>query len=79
MEEAEAIADDDAACCERIGNHGLEIIREFGAGARISTHCNAGWLAFVDWGSALSPIFAANRAGLEPFVFVDETKPRGQW
>ena len=45
---------------------------------RISTHCNAGWLAFVDWGSALSPIYTAQRNGLAPFVYVDETRPRGQ-
>jgi methylthioribose-1-phosphate isomerase len=44
----------------------------------VSTHCNAGWLAFVDWGSALSPIYAATRAGDRLFVWVDETRPRGQ-
>jgi S-methyl-5-thioribose-1-phosphate isomerase len=72
---AQEIADDDAACCESIGNHGLPLISE---GARISTHCNAGWLAFVDWGSAISPIYAAHRAGKKPFVWVDETRPRSQ-
>ncbi len=72
---AHEIADDDAACCEAIGSHGEPLIPQ---GARISTHCNAGWLAFVDWGSAISPIYAAHRAGKEPFVWVDETKPRGQ-
>lgn len=72
---ADAVADDDAACCRAIGEAGAPLIE---AGARISTHCNAGWLAFVDWGSALSPIYAAQRAGRRPFVWVDETRPRGQ-
>jgi methylthioribose-1-phosphate isomerase len=72
---AQAFADDDAACCAAIGAHGAPLI---GERARVSTHCNAGWLAFVDWGSALSPIYAAARAGRRPFVWVDETRPRGQ-
>jgi methylthioribose-1-phosphate isomerase len=72
---AQAIADDDAACCKAIGKHGLPLLPE---NCRISTHCNAGWLAFVDWGSALSPIYAAHRAGRAPFVWVDETRPRSQ-
>jgi S-methyl-5-thioribose-1-phosphate isomerase len=72
---AQAVADDDAACCERIGQHGAALLRD---GMRLSTHCNAGWLAFVDWGSALSPIFTAHRAGKQLFVFVDETRPRSQ-
>lgn len=72
---AQEVADDDAACCEAIGRHGAPLI---GQGARVSTHCNAGWLAFVDWGSALSPVYVAHREGRSPFVFVDETKPRGQ-
>lgn len=72
---AQDIADDDAECCRAIGEHGLAIVP---AGAKISTHCNAGWLAFVDWGSALSPVYAAQRAGRDPFVWVDETRPRGQ-
>ena len=45
---------------------------------RIGTHCNAGWLAFVDWGTALSPIYSAHRAGKDVFVFVNETRPRNQ-
>ena len=73
--EAVDIADDDAACCEAIGQNGAPLIQE---GFRLSTHCNAGWLAFVDWGSALSPMFVAHRQGKRPFVFVDETKPRAQ-
>ncbi len=72
---AEAVADDDAACCKAIGEHGEPLIKD---GARVSTHCNAGWLAFVDWGSALSPIYVAHRKGKKVFVFADETKPRGQ-
>jgi len=72
---AEAVADDDAASCKAIGEHGEPLIKD---GARVSTHCNAGWLAFVDWGSALSPIYVAHRKGKKVFVFADETKPRGQ-
>ena len=72
---AQEIADDDANCCQTIGQHGLPLIDQ---GSRINTHCNAGWLAFVDWGSALSPIYAAQRAGRAPFVWVDETRPRSQ-
>ncbi len=73
--EAQAIADDDAACCEAIGTHGAPLVDH---GARVSTHCNAGWLAFVDWGSAIAPIYVAHRAGKQPFVWVDETRPRSQ-
>jgi S-methyl-5-thioribose-1-phosphate isomerase len=72
---AQEVADDDAACCEAIGRNGAPLV---GQGARVSTHCNAGWLAFVDWGSALSPIYVAHREGRAPFVFVDETRPRSQ-
>ncbi len=72
---AQAVADDDAACCEAIGAHGAPLIPN---NARISTHCNAGWLAFVDWGSAISPIYVAHRSGNPVHVFVDETRPRSQ-
>ena len=75
MAAAQGVADDDAACCKAIGEHGAPLIKD---GARVSTHCNAGWLAFVDWGSALSPIYVARRSGKDVFVFADETKPRGQ-
>ena len=75
VKEAQAIADDDVAACEAIGKNGLAVIKE---NARVLTHCNAGWLAFVDWGSALSPVYAASRAGKNPFVWVDETRPRVQ-
>ncbi len=72
---ANAFCDDDAESCRRIGELGAPIVA---ARPRVSTHCNAGWLAFVDWGSALSPIYAASRGGADPFVFVDETRPRQQ-
>ena len=72
---AQEVADDDAACCEAIGGHGALLIQD---GFQISTHCNAGWLAFVDWGSALSPIYCAHRQGKKVKVWVDETRPRVQ-
>jgi len=75
VQAAQNVADEDVASCQAIGKHGAEVITE---GMRISTHCNAGWLAFVDWGSALSPIYHAHRQGKTPFVYVDETRPRGQ-
>ncbi len=71
---ARAFADDDAACCEAIGRHGAPLL----TGGGVATHCNAGWLAFVDWGSALAPIYAAHRGGTRLHVWVDETRPRGQ-
>lgn len=73
--EAQKIADEDAQNCAQIGEIGSELIKD---GANIETHCNAGWLAFVDYGSALSPIYIANRKGKKIFVYVDETRPRGQ-
>ncbi len=73
--EAQAVADEDAATSRAIGIHGEPLIRN---GARVGTHCNAGWLAFVDWGTALAPIYAARQRGKRVFVFVDETGPRGQ-
>jgi len=72
---AEEIADEDASACKQIGENGEKLIKD---GAKILTHCNAGWLAFVDWGSALSPVYAAARNGKNVFVFVDETRPRLQ-
>ena len=72
---AHAFADEDAAACEAIGRHG-EVLLQDGWG--IGTHCNAGWLAFVDWGSALSPVYRARRSGKRIRVLVDETRPRGQ-
>jgi methylthioribose-1-phosphate isomerase len=67
-----------------IGQHGLELIREIARGkapgeaVNILTHCNAGWLATVDWGTATSPIYQAHEAGIEVHVWVDETRPRNQ-
>lgn len=75
ISEAQAIADEDADFCRRIGEHGNKLITD---GMGIATHCNAGWLAFVDYGSALSPIYEAHRKGKNIFVYVDETRPRGQ-
>jgi methylthioribose-1-phosphate isomerase len=75
VETAQKIADEDAASCEKIGQIGAELIQD---GMRVMTHCNAGWLAFVDWGTALAPIYAASRQGKRVFVFADETRPRGQ-
>ena len=72
---AQEIADEDAENCRLIGMHGSKLIKN---NSRIQTHCNAGWLAFVDYGSALSPIYQAAREGREVFVYVDETRPRGQ-
>ena len=73
--EAQAIADEDADACRRIGELGNTLIRH---GCNIETHCNAGWLAFVDYGSALSPVYAAHHGGKQVFVYADETRPRGQ-
>jgi methylthioribose-1-phosphate isomerase len=80
---AARICDDDVAHCEAIGRHGLALIRAAaaargGAPVRVLTHCNAGWLATVDWGTALAPIYKAHEAGLPVHVWVDETRPRNQ-
>jgi methylthioribose-1-phosphate isomerase len=82
LREAQAVSDEDAECCRLIGLQGLEIIRALAAEKRdtvnILTHCNAGWLAFVDYGSALSPVYAAFDAGIKIHLWVDETRPRNQ-
>lgn len=82
LREAAAICDADVEQCRSIGAHGLEIIRGLAktAGRRINvlTHCNAGWLACVDWGTALSPVYMAHDAGISVHVWVDETRPRNQ-
>jgi methylthioribose-1-phosphate isomerase len=80
---AQEIADEDAEMCHNIGLHGLGIIEELsqkkkGERVNILTHCNAGWLAFVDHGSALAPIYEAFNKGIEVHVWVDETRPRNQ-
>jgi len=80
--EAALICDADVEQCRRIGVHGLEIIRQtsvsVGRVVNILTHCNAGWLACVDWGTALAPIYMAHDAGIAVHVWVDETRPRNQ-
>jgi methylthioribose-1-phosphate isomerase len=80
---ARQIADEDAEHCRKIGEHGVELIRRLseqkgGAPVNVLTHCNAGWLAFVDHGSATAPIYAAHDAGIPVHVWVDETRPRNQ-
>jgi len=75
VEQAQTLADENAAAGEAIGRIGAALIPD---GARILTHCNAGWLAFVDWGSALAPIYRAARDGKRVFVYADETRPRSQ-
>jgi methylthioribose-1-phosphate isomerase len=72
---AKEIAQKDKEDSKRIGEIGNELIRD---GFRIETHCNAGWLAFVDYGTALAPIYLAKESGKNIFVYVDETRPRGQ-
>jgi methylthioribose-1-phosphate isomerase len=90
---ADLIADEDAECCRIIGQHGLQLIRQIakrkrnkfatansshGEAVNVLTHCNAGWLAFVDYGSATAPIYAAHDEGLPLHVWVTETRPRNQ-
>jgi methylthioribose-1-phosphate isomerase len=82
-ETAEAIANEDAEHCRRIGVHGLELIKQIasrkkGQPVNVLTHCNAGWLAFVDHGSATAPIYAAHDREIPVHVWVDETRPRNQ-
>ena len=75
VREAMAIAEEDSEACRKIGKFGSELLND---GDNIETHCNAGWLAFTDYGSALSPIYAAREKGKNIFVYVDETRPRSQ-
>ncbi len=80
---ADAIAEEDVAVNRSIGQHGLALLQALAAakpGRRLNmlTHCNAGWLATVDWGTALAPVYAAQAAGLAVHVWVDETRPRNQ-
>lgn len=80
---AQQMADEDAAACKAIGAAGLPLIEKtsadkMGEAVNILTHCNAGWLAFVDHGSALAPIYAAHDKGIPVHVWVDETRPRNQ-
>jgi methylthioribose-1-phosphate isomerase len=80
--EAAAICDEDVEVCRAIGLNGLPILREAAAKKNgplnILTHCNAGWLATVDWGTALAPIYMAFDEGMAVHVWVDETRPRNQ-
>ncbi len=79
---AAELADEDVAVNQAIGRQGLPLLQQVAArrGGRVDvlTHCNAGWLATVDWGTALSPVYQAQAAGLEVHVWVDETRPRNQ-
>jgi methylthioribose-1-phosphate isomerase len=80
---ADSIADEDAEHCRMIGQHGLQVIRQIAKTkpnkpVNVLTHCNAGWLAFVDYGSATAPIYAAHDSGLPLHVWVTETRPRNQ-
>ena len=85
MHEADRIAAEDEATCSAIGNHGLLLIKAIAARkalarepVRVLTHCNAGWLGTVDWGTALAPLYKAHRRGIGLEVWVDETRPRNQ-
>lgn len=80
---AQTIADEDAEFCRRIGEHGVKLLEEIsarknGGPVNVLTHCNAGWLAFVDYGTATAPIYAAHDQGIKVHVWVDETRPRNQ-
>jgi len=81
---AAEIADEDVAICRAIGEHGVALLRaaaeakDAGEPVHILTHCNAGWLATVDWGTALAPIYLAHDEGVPVHVWVDETRPRNQ-
>ena len=81
--EAARIADEDVAQNQAIGRHGLDLIAAAaraapGRAVNVLTHCNAGWLATVDWGTATAPIYVAQAAGIPLHVWVDETRPRNQ-
>lgn len=84
LAEATRIAEEDIAACRAIGDHGLAILqrlhREAGGGrpVRVLTHCNAGWLATLEYGTALAPVYRAAETGLPVEVWVDETRPRNQ-
>ncbi len=79
---AAEICDQDVEMCSAIGDHGLGLIRaawdEGRETVNVLTHCNAGWLATVDWGTALAPVYKAHDAGIPVHVWVDETRPRNQ-
>lgn len=81
---AARLCDEDVETCRRIGENGLKLIeqaaatKEAGQTVNVLTHCNAGWLACVDWGTALAPIYMAHDKGMKIHVWVDETRPRNQ-
>ena len=82
LDEAKAIVEEDISFCKNIGLNGLKIIEEISNKKKdtvnILTHCNAGWLATIDWGTATSPIYHAHQKGIKVHVWVDETRPRNQ-
>jgi len=82
LDEAKAICEEDVKFCENIGLNGLKIIEEIYNKKKdkvnILTHCNAGWLATINWGTATSPIYHAHKKGIPIHVWVDETRPRNQ-
>ena len=82
LDEAKEIVEEDVNFCKKIGLNGLKIIKEISNKKKdtvnILTHCNAGWLATIDWGTATSPIYHAHQKGLKVHVWVDETRPRNQ-
>ena len=82
LEEAKSIVEEDVDFCKNIGLNGLEIIEKIAEKKKdtvnILTHCNAGWLATIDWGTATSPIYHAHKKGIKVHVWVDETRPRNQ-
>jgi methylthioribose-1-phosphate isomerase len=82
LDEAKAITEEDEKFCKNIGLNGLQIIEEISNKKKdtvnILTHCNAGWLATIDWGTATSPIYHAHQKGIKVHVWVDETRPRNQ-
>ena len=75
IKEAQKIADEDVENCKKIGSYGEKLIK---SNSRVMTHCNAGWLACVDWGTALSPLYVAKRKGKKFTVYASETRPRAQ-
>ncbi len=82
LKEAKAITEEDEKFCKNIGLNGLKIIQDIANKKKdvvnILTHCNAGWLATIDWGTATSPIYHAHQKGIKVHVWVDETRPRNQ-
>jgi len=82
LDEVRSITEEDVVFCEKIGLNGLKIIEEIAKKKKdtvnILTHCNAGWLATIDWGTATSPIYHAHKKGIKVHVWVDETRPRNQ-